>query len=156
MSHACSGCKVRIRDLIAKKDLLWSSKSLRVALPRPGFWTSRRCRAHVPQWPLCYGVFKVWIFKHRPSRTSPAGADQTRPTAMLTELHVYRPLPITLSSVSFFVPPTMPLTDWFHWHRSASCGLSSGTRLLVPGTCAPSAHLALLGKRQGLFSCTCS
>lgn len=61
-----------------------------------------------------------------------------------------------LSSVSFFVPPTMPLMDRFHWLRRAPCSLSSGTRLLVPGTWTPSAHLPLRGKRQGLYSGTCS
>lgn len=53
--------------------------------------------------------------------------------AIPTELHVYRPLPIALSSVSFYVPLTMPLTDGFHWLCAASRSLSSGNRLLVPG-----------------------
>lgn len=52
--------------------------------------------------------------------------------AIPTELHVYRPLPIALSSVSFYVPLTMPLTDGFHWLCAASRSLSSGNRLLVP------------------------
>lgn len=51
-----------------------------------------------------------------------------------TELLVYRPLLIALSSVSFSDPPTLPLTDRFHWPCRAPCCFSSGTLHLVPGT----------------------
>lgn len=121
--------------LSTKKELLWFQK---VCAPR--------CLDLVSGLPVC----AEHMFRNGPSVM---GCLEPK---YLNTLRVGRPQLEPIKRCQLRYRQNSTFSNWFHWLRRAPCGLTSGTRLLVPGTWTPSAHLPLPGKRHGLFSATCS